>query len=118
MLKEGVEKAIKRLCKWKGVLAMWQCGKAQPKESGEFRAISDLREQLLIHSVENRAIIGALLAQKVITQAQWANALIMEAQRLEKYMETRFPGFRANDTGIEIASKVAEETMKSYNFPP
>ncbi len=118
VLEEGVRKAIGRLCKWKGVLTMWQCGKGASNESGEFRAISDLREQLLIQSVQNNAILGALLGKKIITQAEWANALIMESQAMEKYMEKRFPGFRANDSGIEIASKVAEETMKQLNFPP
>lgn len=117
ILKEGVQKAMSRLCKWKSILAFWQLG-TREQDDGEFRAVADLREQGLVHSVENRAIIGALLAKKIITQAEWCNALIMEAQALEKYMEKRFPGYRANDSGMEIAPDVAAETRKKFNFPP
>lgn len=115
ILKTGVQKAMQRLCNWKAVLAMWQLGE-RDREDGEFRAVSDIREAELIRCVENRAIIGALLAKKIITEAEWGNALIMEAKKLEEYLEKRFPGFRANDTGIEIASAVAAETKKKFGF--
>lgn len=116
VLREGVTRAMTRLCKWKSILAFWQLG-TREQDDGEFRAVADAREQMLIQSVENRAIIGALLAKKIITQAEWCNALIMEAQQLEKYMENRFPGFRANDQGMEIAPEIAAETKKKFNFP-
>ena len=117
VLAEGVTRAMKRLCNWKSLLAMWQLGSSMPKEHGTFRAVSDIREAELVSYVERKAIIGALLAKKIITQPEWANAVIMEAQALEKYLERRFPGYRAHDDGMEIASKIAEETRRNYNFP-
>lgn len=116
VLREGVTRALHRLCRWKNVLAMWQLGE-RDQTDGEFRAVADAREEALVRSVECRAIVGALFAKKIITEAEWANALIMEAQNMEKYMEKRFPGFRANDQGIEIAPDIAAQTKKEFGFP-
>lgn len=109
--------AAERLTKWRRILASWQVG-TRPENDGEFRAIKDHREITLLMRAELNALVGLMLEKNNITEMEWLERLIAEYALMERDLETKFPGFKAHQDGIDIDLAPAHETMKKLNFPP
>lgn len=106
-------RALNRLAKWRSVLAGWQLG-TRPNGDPECDAVRDTRELLLLLRAEQNAFLALCVQKKLFTIEEWDEALAIEAELLSKDYESRFPGFRATDVGLEMDSKVAAQTMKGW----
>jgi len=91
--------ALNRVAKWRTLFAGWQLG-TRPKGDPESDAVRHHREVRIRLRVESSALIGVLLRKGIITQAEWENALEMEANMLSDNYANRFPGVTATDNGL------------------
>lgn len=107
--------ALNRLAKWRQVFAGWHLGSTSGGEPG-VQAMLDLREAVLLLRAELNAMTAVLIAKRAFSEEEWTAALTSEAVQLDKDLEKRFPGFRANDMGIAMDSRAAD-TMKRLGFP-
>ena len=63
--------------------------------------------------------LTALLIQKgLVTQAEFAEALLAEAKLLDHGYEERFPGWRTSSDGLHMKMPEALETVRKMGFPP
>ncbi len=111
-LNQRVLEALDRLTKWRTVFAGWQLG-TRTKDDPECRAVKDHREVTILLRAEVSALVGMLVKKGVMTTEEWQQAMIEEAELLNKDYEKRFPGMVATDIGIRY-DKRAAETMKGW----
>lgn len=105
--------ALNRLTKWRAVFAGWQLG-TRAKGDPECDAVRDHREVTISLRAEASALTALLVEKGVITLEEFQQALIDEAQQLDKDYERRFPGIRSTDIGIQFNVKDASETMRGW----
>ncbi len=104
--------AVNRLAKWRTVFAGWQLG-TRPKGDPECDAVRDHREATIMLRVEVSALVALLQTKGVITDHEYALALITEARKLNDDYEKLFPGFKACNDGIIMTAQAAE-TAKGW----
>jgi len=103
---------LERLCKWRVLLTGWQLG-TRPKGDPECDAVRDHREATLILRAEVTALTHMLRRAGIVTVREMQEAVEAEADALSMALETRFPGVRATDSGLELDERAAE-TMKGW----
>ena len=104
--------AMNRVTKWRSVFAGWQLGTRSDTDP-ECKAVKDHREVTILLRVEMTAITRLLLDKGIITQEDFTQACIDEAEMLNKDYERRFPGMQATDSGMRF-DKRAIETMRGW----
>ncbi len=107
LLTMQARQALNRVAKWRTLLTGWQLG-TRPKGDPEGDAVRDHRELSLLLRVEVNAAVSLLLAKGIITEDDWARALIREADAYEAALEKRWPGVRATDAGLSMDKRAAE----------
>jgi hypothetical protein len=112
-LEKELRTALNVLTKWRTVFAGWQLG-TRPKGDPECDAVRDHRELSLLLRAEMTAMTGLLMEKGVITQQDYQQALLGEAQQLNTDMAARFPGFTANEDGITVDVELAKKTTKDW----
>jgi len=111
-LSQRYHSTLNRLTKWRSVFAGWQLG-TRAKGDPECDAVRDHREVTIILRTEVTALSGLLIKKGLITQEEYLQAIIEEADLLSNDYEKRFPGMAATDIGIRY-DKRAAETMKDW----
>jgi hypothetical protein len=109
--------ALEKLAKWRKFFASWQLG-TRAASDGEYRAVADAREMLIIMRAEVNALTELMLRKGVITEAEFQAALEREAKTLDKDYAKRFPGFSTSELGLSMKMPEAGETMRKLGFPP
>lgn len=112
-----LDDALNKLCKWRGFFASWQLG-TRPPGDGELKAVKHHREATILLRAEVSALTGLLIEKGLITQAEFAEALLAEAKRLDHGFEESFPGWRSTPSGMSMKLPEAGETMRKMGFPP
>lgn len=112
-LETAVMKSMERLCKWRVILASWQCG-MNNHDSPEFKAVEDHRELTLLMRAELNAIVRLLTDKGFFTIEEWQRQMLEESGHLNKAIEGKFPGLVASDNGVIVKTIEAEETMKTF----
>jgi polyhydroxyalkanoate synthesis regulator phasin len=79
----------------------------------ECQAVRDHREVTILLRAEVTALVKALVDKGVITQAEFSNALLQEAQLLNKDYEKKFPGVTASMVGLSYTRDAADH-MKNW----
>jgi hypothetical protein len=102
---DATMRALNILAKWRALFTGWQLG-TRPKGDPEGDAVRDHREVTILLRAEMSALVGALLAKGVITEAEWLDALRREAEQLNKDFERRFPGVTASEEGLHMDKRV------------
>jgi len=105
--------SLNRLAKWRSVFAGWQLG-TRPKGDPESDAVRDHREVTLLLRAEVNALTKLLTDKGTFTIEEFKTQLTEEADYLSAAMEKKFPGMKATDTGIQMDTQIACETMKSW----
>lgn len=105
--------ALNKLAKWRSVFAGWQLG-TRLKGDPECDAVRDHREVTILLRCEVTALTKLLLDKSVCSLEEMQQAVIDEAQLLDKDYEKRFPGIRSTDIGIDYDIARANETMKGW----
>lgn len=108
-----LERALNKLAKWRTVFAGWQLG-TRPKGDAECDAVRDHREVTMILRAESSALVSLLIEKGVFTRKEWSDALEKEAVYLDQAYESKFPGFRTHEFGVDIDLREARETMKGW----
>lgn len=103
MLGKKCVMALNRAAKWRSVFAGWQLG-TRVDFDPECKAIRDHRECTIMHRIEISAITGLLLKKGIITEAEWYQAQIDEAEQYNKNQEERFKGMKATDDGMTMTT--------------
>lgn len=110
--------ALNKLCKWRSILAGWHLGSKGLGEPG-VPAMRDLMDKWLVMRCENTALTALLIERKLFTAEEFTQQVLAEAAYLDKQLELQFPGFAANEEGIEVYDiELVQETMARLNFPP
>jgi len=109
--------ALNKATKWRKFFASWQLG-TRPFADGEYRAVADQRELLILLRVEMSALADVLLRKGVITQDEFQAALEREARTLDHAYQEKYPGFSTSQAGLHLKLPQARETMKQLGFPP
>ena len=109
---ERAHAALNRVAKWRVHYAGWQLG-TRPKGDPTCDAVRDHRELSLIMRVELNALVQLLLARKVFTPEDLANACADEANAHCLALEKTWPGIRATDEGL-MYDKRAVKTMHGW----
>ena len=112
-LANKMHKSLNRLTKWRSVFAGWQLG-TRPTGDPECDAIRDHREVTILLRAEVTTLTKLLMDKGVFTQEEHAKELTAEAELLSKDYESKFPGMKATDIGIEYDVQVAAKTMKNW----
>lgn len=108
-----VDKALQKLCKWRGVFAGWQLG-TRASTDPECRAVRDHREVTILLRAEMSALITLLIAKGVFTKEEFSQAVGEEAVTLDHDYEKRFPGVTTSAVGVHFQMPEAGETMKGW----
>jgi len=111
-LSQKLDEALNRLTKWRSVFAGWQLG-TRPKGDPECDAVRDHREVTILLRAEVTTIIGLCVKKGLFTTEEFQQALMEEAEQLSKDYESRFPGMKATDIGIQYDMRAAE-TMRGW----
>lgn len=117
MSDQSTDAALNKLAKWRKFFASWQLG-TRADTDGEYRAVADQRELLIIMRAELNALTGLLIRKGVITQPEFQAAAEREAKGLDKDYQERFPGFSTSEAGLHMKLPEALETMRTLGFPP
>lgn len=104
--------ALERLTKWRAIFAGWQLG-TRLADDPESQAVRDHREVTMLLRAENSALVALLIEKGVFTGQEWTAQVGVEAEALSKAYEGKFPGMKANDSGMTIDHR-AVETMKGW----
>jgi hypothetical protein len=112
-LKKTCRDALNKLAKWRSVFTGWQLG-TRMKGDAEADAVRDHREMSILLRAEVNALLALLVEKKVITEEQWLHYIHKEAQQLDKDFESRFPGFKTTDVGVDIDVQVAVKTTENW----
>jgi hypothetical protein len=105
--------ALNKITKWRSVFAGWQLG-TRAKGDPESDAVRDHREVTILLRVESSALVKLLTDKGVFTVQDWQQAVIDEAELLDKDYEQKFPGIRSTDIGMNFDVSRARETMKHW----
>lgn len=111
-LEEKCFSALNRITKWRTVFAGWQLG-TRSKSDPECQAVKDHRELSILTRLEISAFTKLLVQKGIITVEEFQEAMIEEADLLEKDYERKFPGIKAADDGITYDRR-AIETMRNW----
>ena len=84
------------------------------KGDPEAAAVRDAAEQRIMQRVELSALASLLIKKGVFTIDEFNEELIVEAAALEKALERRFPGFKAQDNGMDVNLALARDTMHGW----
>ena len=106
-------RAMNKLAKWRLVFASWQLG-TRSLADPECQAVRDHREVTLLLRAEMNALTQLLEAKGIFTPEEFRIALSEEAGMLEKDLESRFPGFKATEYGMEIDAAAAAPTARGW----
>jgi hypothetical protein len=109
--------ALEKLARWRKFFASWQLG-TRPAGDGEYKAVADQREMLILMRAELNAFTELLMRKGVITETEHQAALEREAKTLDKDYQERFPGFSTSGLGLAMKLPEAAETMKKLGFLP
>lgn len=115
-LKDYYTKLMKRVVQWKEVLATWQLG-TRDANNGTCQALQDLHESLLRKQVKLDAVTEILVRRGILSPEALLEKQIELAVRLDQSMETKFPGVKTTDVGLDIDPEVYQETKDRLNFP-
>lgn len=105
--------AMEKFTKWRRVFAAWQTGN-MTDNGPESKAIRDHRELSMLLRAEVNALTALLQLKGTFTDAEFAQQIIEETERLSKTFEEHFPGFKSSDYGMEITMPEAGETIKKW----
>jgi hypothetical protein len=117
MTQHSMMAALNKVAKWRKFFASWQLG-TRLDTDGEYKAVADQRELLILLRVEVTALTDILLKKGVITEAEFQAALEREARTLDKDYQAKFPGFSTSQGGLHMKLPEAGETMRRLGFPP
>lgn len=112
-LQRALSASMNRLTKWRIVLASWQLGTRSDTDA-ECKAVKEHREATILLRAELNAIAFLLLEKKVFTEEEFDAARLGAADRLNADYQAFFPGFKATDTGIDINTAIARDTMQGW----
>jgi hypothetical protein len=115
-LKSYYVKLMDRVVHWKVVLANWQLG-TRDLNNGTFQAIQDLHDNLLRKQVKLDAITEILVNRGFISPEALLEKQIEIAVRLDQNMESKFPGVKTTDAGLDVDTEAYQETKDRLNFP-
>lgn len=107
-----LHRAINVLAKWRVLFAGWQLG-TRLKGDPECEAVKNHRELSIILRAEVTALTGLLIEKGVFSQVEFTEALTREAVALNRDYEQRFPGVRADESGL-IFGPEAVKTMEGW----
>lgn len=93
--------ALQRITKWRRVFMSWQLG-ARRKGDPEADAVVDNNEVRILLRVEVSALAALLIQKGVFTLTEFQAQLDVEAELLELAYQQKFPGHRADDSGIVL----------------
>lgn len=113
MTRRTYTEALNRVTKWRSHFAGWQLG-TRLKEDAELQAVKDHREATIIHRVELTALTRCLIDRGVIDLEQFQREIVLEAERLEKDYEHRWPGASATDDGMHYDLQKAWQWMSGW----
>ena len=111
-LQQKCFEALNKLCKWRMVFTDWQLG-TRARGDSESEAVRDHREVTIILRAEVSTIIKLLTSKGVCTEDEFRQALLEEAQQLDKDYETAFPGMQSTPDGMQYDRR-ATETMRGW----
>ena len=111
-LENQVVEVCNRLTKWRSVFAGWQLG-TRLQDDPECKAVKDHREVTILLRAEVSAQTKLFIDKGIFTLEEFQQALIEEAELLNKDYEKRFPGMKATDIGIQY-DKRALWTMRNW----
>jgi hypothetical protein len=112
-ISEKANAALQRLAKWRSVFAGWQLG-TRAKGDPECGAVRDHREVTILLRAEVNALTRCCIEAGVFDAAKFTEVLGEEAEALSKMYEAKFPGMKADDSGIVYDLPLAAETMKGW----
>lgn len=112
-VQRALEAALNKLAKWRIVFASWQLG-TRTDEDAECRAIKHHLELSIILRAELNAVIFVLLEKQVVSEDDWAAAVLGAAERLDADYQALFPGFRTTQDGLSINGAIAKDTMAGW----
>lgn len=115
-LKSYCQKLMRRVSHWKIVFANWHLGTKDPSD-GTFQAIQDLYDDLLRKQVKIDAAIEILTAKGILSPVAFLEKQIEVAVRLDQSLESKFPGVKTTDAGLDIDEGAYQETKDRLNFP-
>lgn len=115
MSDERVMRTLNRLTKWRKIFASWQLGSRSDTDP-EAAAVRDHREVTILLRVEVTSVVRLLLEKGLFTIDELQAVVVEEAEALEGSFETKFPGMKARDYGIDI-DQVGLRFI-AENFPP
>lgn len=106
---------LERLAKWRSVFAAWQLGTRSDTDA-ECKAVKDHREATIMLRAEVSALVTILVEKKVVTETEWAEALLKEAENLDEVFRKKFPGIEATDDGIsyDLQKLRTAKTMEGW----
>jgi hypothetical protein len=111
-LEKKLTAALNVVGKWRTLFVGWQLG-TRAKGDPEADAVSDHRELSLLLRMDTNVLMALLLEKGVFTREEYQQALLDEAIQTEKDLESRFPGVRANESGL-VMDKRAIDTLKGW----
>ncbi len=94
------------------VFTGWQLG-TKAKGDPEGDALRDHREATILLRAEVNTFTKILVSKGVCTEDEFRQALIEEAQQLDKDYEKKFPGMKSTPEGMQY-DKRAIETMRGW----
>jgi hypothetical protein len=115
-LKAYYAKLMKRVVHWKEVLATWQLG-TRDANNGTYQALQDLHENLIRKQVQLDAVTEILVCRGIFSPEDLLEKQIELAVRLDQNMETKFPGVKTTDSGLDVDPEVYQKTKNRLNFP-
>lgn len=111
-ISERLNTVMNRLAKWRTLFAGWQLG-TRSKGDPEVQAVRHHRELSIFLRAETSVLTGLLIRKGVFTQREFEEALIDEAEMLDRDYSERFPGVRSDDRGLVFDQRAAE-TMRGW----
>ncbi len=108
-----LRQSLNRLAKWRTVFAGWQLG-TRAKGDPECDAVRDHREVTILMRAEMNTLVELLMEKKVFTHEEFQLSLGENADHMSAQYERQFPGFKAQDYGMEMKMPEAGETMKDW----
>jgi len=112
-LSERYFQTMNRIAKWRNVFAGWQLG-TRSRDDPEFQAVKDHREITIILRVEMTATTKILMDKGICTLEEIQQAVIDEANLLDKDYQERFTGMKATDIGIDFNVVEAVKGMGNW----
>ena len=112
-LQAAAHSALKRLTKWRAILAGWQLG-SKAKGQPACDAVRDHREATLVVRAELDALTATLISTGVLNHEEYLKALALAADRNNALLEKRFPGVKTTEQGIELDRDLAKPWMSKF----